>query len=113
MKRFIEEADRGQWPLLPECLDDFIDGSNPVRVIDGRHPLRPQARNAEASLAWPINAASANQGGRCRARQQDCADGLGHHGPGREIQGAETVAGGMRHASRQIGDTPIGEGMTT
>jgi transposase len=23
-----------QWTLLPECLDDFIDESNPVRVID-------------------------------------------------------------------------------
>lgn len=34
MKRFVEEADRGQSTLLPECLDDFIDGSNPVRVID-------------------------------------------------------------------------------
>jgi transposase len=27
-------ADRGQSTLLPECLDDFIDESNPVRVID-------------------------------------------------------------------------------
>ena len=34
MKRFIEGADRGQSTLLPECLDDFIDESNPVRVID-------------------------------------------------------------------------------
>src|SRR5499427_5829542 len=34
MRRFVEEADRGQWRLLPECLDDFIDESNPVRVID-------------------------------------------------------------------------------
>ena len=34
MRRFIEEADRGQWTLLPECLDNFIDESNPVRVID-------------------------------------------------------------------------------
>jgi len=34
MRRFIEEADRGQSTLLPECLDDFIDESNPVRVID-------------------------------------------------------------------------------
>src|SRR5665647_567835 len=34
MTRFIEEADRGQSTLLPECLDDFIDESNPVRVID-------------------------------------------------------------------------------
>src|SRR5436190_19334797 len=34
MKRFIEGADRGQWTLLPECLDDFIDESNPVRAVD-------------------------------------------------------------------------------
>lgn len=34
MKRFIEEADRGQLALLPESLDDYIDESNPVRAID-------------------------------------------------------------------------------
>jgi transposase len=34
MRRFVEEADRGQWTLLPECLDGFIDESNPVWVID-------------------------------------------------------------------------------
>ena len=34
MRRFVEEADRGQRTLLPECLDDFIDENNPVRVID-------------------------------------------------------------------------------
>ena len=34
MKRFVAGADRTQSTLLPECLDDFIDDSNPVRVID-------------------------------------------------------------------------------
>src|ERR1700750_824337 len=34
MRRFVEEADRGQWTLLPECLNDFISEDNPVRVID-------------------------------------------------------------------------------
>ena len=34
MKRFVSGADRGQSTLLPDCLDDFIDESNPVRVID-------------------------------------------------------------------------------
>jgi transposase len=34
MKRFVAGADRGQWTLLPECLDDFIAESNPVRVVD-------------------------------------------------------------------------------
>lgn len=34
MKRFVEGADRGQSMLLPECLDDWIDEENSVRVID-------------------------------------------------------------------------------
>ncbi len=34
MKRFIEEEDRGQWTLLPECLDDWVGEDNPVRAID-------------------------------------------------------------------------------
>jgi transposase len=34
MKRFVEGLDRGQSTLLPECLDDWIDKNNPVRVID-------------------------------------------------------------------------------
>jgi transposase len=39
------------------------------------------------------------------ARQQDCTDGLGHHGSQRAIQGAEAAVGSV--------NTPIGEGMTT
>ena len=34
MKRFVEGADRGQSTLFPECLDNWIDENNPVRVID-------------------------------------------------------------------------------
>jgi transposase len=34
MKRFIEGTDRSQSTLFPECLDDWIDENNPVRVID-------------------------------------------------------------------------------
>ena len=34
MKRFIEGEDRLQGSLLPECLDDYIDQDNPVRVVD-------------------------------------------------------------------------------
>ena len=34
MKRFIEGADRNQSTLLPDCLDDWVDESNPVRVVD-------------------------------------------------------------------------------
>ena len=34
MRRFVEGIDRGQTTLFPECLDDWIDGDNPVRAID-------------------------------------------------------------------------------
>src|SRR5580704_15638144 len=34
MKRFVAGVDRGQSTLFPECLDDWIDEDNPVRVID-------------------------------------------------------------------------------
>ena len=34
MPRFIEEQDRQQVKLIPECLDDFIAEDNPVRVVD-------------------------------------------------------------------------------
>src|SRR6516225_5609833 len=34
MKRFVEGTDRGQSTLFPECLDDWIDEDNPLRVID-------------------------------------------------------------------------------
>lgn len=37
MRRFVQEADRGQWTLLPECLDDFIDESNSVRVFENSY----------------------------------------------------------------------------
>ena len=34
MGRFVEGVDRSQMTLFPECLDDWIDEDNPVRVID-------------------------------------------------------------------------------
>src|ERR1700685_2370371 len=34
MKRFIEGTNRGQSTLLPECLEDWVDENNPVRVIE-------------------------------------------------------------------------------
>src|ERR1700686_4761271 len=34
MKRFVEGADRGQSTLLPECLDEWVEESNCVRVVD-------------------------------------------------------------------------------
>src|SRR6185312_8833131 len=34
MKGFVEAADRQQTTLLPECLDDWVDESSPVRAVD-------------------------------------------------------------------------------
>src|SRR3974377_2044215 len=33
MRRFVEGIDRGQATMFPECLEDWIDENNPVRVI--------------------------------------------------------------------------------
>ena len=33
MRRFVEEVDRGQTTLFPECLEDWIGEDNPVRVV--------------------------------------------------------------------------------
>ena len=34
MRRFVEGADREQTTLLPECLGDWVEESNPVRAVD-------------------------------------------------------------------------------
>lgn len=34
MKRFIEGVGRDQVTLLPDCLDDYVEAENPVRVIE-------------------------------------------------------------------------------
>jgi len=34
LKGFVQGADRQQTTLLPECLDDWVDESNPVRAVD-------------------------------------------------------------------------------
>ena len=34
MTAFVQGAVRGQAALLPECLDDWVDESNPVRAVD-------------------------------------------------------------------------------
>jgi hypothetical protein len=49
IRRFVEEADRGQRTLLPECLDDFIgdfgkdNGLALRKVCDLLRPIRPDA----------------------------------------------------------------------
>jgi hypothetical protein len=48
MRRFVEQADRGQWTLLPECLDDFIDES--IRRNDVSADFRGANNSALASF---------------------------------------------------------------
>jgi len=33
MRRFIDGEDRRQQALLPDCLEDYVNEENPVRVI--------------------------------------------------------------------------------
>jgi transposase len=65
----------------------------------GRHPLRAQARHAEAAVARTINGAPTDKGGGRCTRQQNCTHGLGYHGPRREIQRAEAADGSLTEAS--------------
>ena len=48
MKRFIEGEDRGQWTLLPECLDDWVGEDNPISSIapPKTSTVAPQAKNS-------------------------------------------------------------------
>ena len=47
MTRFVQGMDRQQTTLLPECLDDLIDESNPVRAVD---VFRRSARSSRAGV---------------------------------------------------------------
>ena len=63
MKRFVEGADRGQSTLFPECLDDWVDENNPVRVIDAFVDMLDFgelgfARVEPADTGWPAYHAS-------------------------------------------------------
>ena len=49
MRRFVEGIDRGQATLFPECLEDWIDEDNPIRVVDG---ICRQARLIEGGVRW-------------------------------------------------------------
>jgi hypothetical protein len=46
MAGFIQGVDRGQSTLLPECLEDWADESNPVRVIDAAQERLDRNPNA-------------------------------------------------------------------
>lgn len=49
MKRFIEGVDRGLSVLFPECLEDWVDDDNPVRVAE-----RAGTRDGATAVVEPI-----------------------------------------------------------
>jgi transposase len=49
MKGFVQGADRQQTTLLPECLDDWVDESNPVRAVDVFVDARERKRGPQAT----------------------------------------------------------------
>jgi transposase len=66
MAGFVAGTDRGQSTLLPECLDDWVDESNPIRVIDafvdaldlrklGFEGVDPAETGRPARLYWRIS----------------------------------------------------------
>ncbi len=55
MKRFIEGEDRTQVALLPECLDDYVEPENPVRVVEAFvEQLDLHQMGFEASIPCPL-----------------------------------------------------------
>jgi hypothetical protein len=50
MKRFVARADRGQSTLLPECINDWVDESNPVRYLNRVQSSRRLEREAGRNL---------------------------------------------------------------
>ena len=62
-------ADVGQWTLLPECLDDFIDEDNPVRVIDVFVDSLDLAEMSFAGVPGPSGHMCQNFGNGCAGKR--------------------------------------------
>ncbi len=65
MTRFIEGRDRRQSFLLPECVDDYVDEDNPVRVVDAFVDHLDLAKLGSAAPRPPTPAAPATIQPRC------------------------------------------------
>ena len=85
MKRFVEGIARQQATLFPECLEDWIDGNNPVRVIDAFVEKLDLLRlgfdgavaeaGAAASRPKPASHATTPRDGRTSLRHSQDANG--------------------------------------
>ena len=90
MKRFIAGADRSHSTLLPECLDDWVDESNPVRGVDafvdtldlgelGFADVEPATRTPKGKL---LSVTLQREAGEMASLGADGGKGhLGHPGP--------------------------------
>ena len=76
----------------------------------GRHPLCQDPWHQASALAYGIAGAAADQGRRDRACQQDRANGLGHDGQGRALQGTRRACGVNEIASDIRRDVKVGKG---
>ena len=47
--KYMEKRDRAQISFLPECVEDYIDDENPVRVIDAfqDRPVKTRLRDSD------------------------------------------------------------------
>lgn len=50
MKRFMQEVDRNQTTLLPECLDDYVNENNSVRFIEAFHNINANHSHFHKSI---------------------------------------------------------------
>src|SRR6266481_5660858 len=78
-----------------------------------RHPLRQDPWHQTSALAHGLVGAAADQGCGYRARQQDRANGLGHDGQGRAIQGTRRTCAVNEIAPDTWRDVKVGRANST
>jgi hypothetical protein len=61
MRRFVEDTDRGQSTLFPECLGDWISEDNPVRVSCAQRVWTGYGRDTRLGADVPQVDAHVNQ----------------------------------------------------
>jgi hypothetical protein len=107
MQGYIQGTDRQQTTPLPECRDDWIHGSNPVRAVDVivyAHDLRDQGfegvvPEATGRRAYPGGDDWAPTWGHLRPRRRGLLLEAAMHPRGRCLEAGET--GRMRHRGPQ------------
>jgi len=87
------------------------------RPVCGRcafcHPLRQDPWHQTSALAHGVAGTASDKGCRNSARQQDCANGLGHDGQGRAIQGTRRACAINEIAPGNRRDVKVGRANST